>query len=279
MRLTDKLLRVYRVDRQLAGLQSRLKGAERFLQDQTSQIDTVESKRQGLEKQHKQTRATIADHEGEMARIDVVIATKREQMNSTKTNKEYKALLTEVNTLKADRDRAESSALELMTKADDLAAQLGELDKQREGKGKVRQVAAEDRDRKAAEIKDRLAELQAERVKLAADVPPSALAAYEELVRQKDEEAMAPLEEQDRKRHEYNCGSCMMAVPVETVSALLSHGSLTRCSSCGCILYIETETAESFHNDKNGGKGGKSSGKRAGKSGGKAPPIGASSEK
>jgi hypothetical protein len=258
----------------LAGLQSRLTGAERFLQDQTSQIDSVESRRQSLERQHKQTRATIADHEGEMARIDVVIATKREQMNTTKTNKEYKALLTEVNTLKADRDRAETAALELIGKTDELAAQLAELDKQREGKGKVRQVAADDRDRKAAEIKDRLNELQAERKALAADVPPSAMAMYDELVRQRDDEAMAPLEEQDRKRHEYNCGACMMAVPVETVSALLSHGSLTRCSACGCILYIETEVAESFHADKSG-KGGKTKSK----SGPKKPSITAGSEK
>lgn len=280
MRLTDKLLSVYRVDRQLAGLQSRLKSAERFLQDQTSQIETVESRRQTLEKQQKQAKALAADQEGETARIDVVIAAKREQMNTTKTNKEYKALLTEVNTLKAERDRAEASALEQIAKAEELTAQLEELNKQREGKGKVRQVAADDRDKRAAEIKDRVAELQAERKKLAAEVPASAMAMYTELVRQRDEEAMAPLEEQDRKRHEYNCGSCMMAVPVETVSALLSHGSLTRCSSCGCILYIETETAASFHADKSG-KGGKSEGKgkSKSKSGPKAPPIGASSEK
>ncbi len=162
----------------------------------------------------------------------------------------------------------------------ELTAQLEELNKQREGKGKVRQVAADDRDKRAAEIKDRVAELQDERKKLAAEVPASAMAMYTELVRQRDEEAMAPLEEQDRRRHEYNCGSCMMAVPVETVSALLSHGSLTRCSSCGCILYIETETAASFHADKSG-KGGKSEGKgkSKSKSGPKAPPIGASSEK
>jgi uncharacterized protein len=278
MRLTDKLLRVYRVDRQLAGLQSRLKSAERFLQDQTSQIDTVESRRQSLEKQHKQTRATIADHEGEMARIDEVIATKREQMNTTRTNKEYKALLTEVNTLKAERDKAESSALELMSKADELGAQLADLDKVRGDRGKVRQVAADDRDKKAAEIKDRLAELEAERKKLAAEVPASAMSAYEELVRQKDEDAMAPLEEQDRKRHEFTCGACMMAVPVETVSALMSHGSLTRCSSCGCILFLEASLAEAAQAPKSGGKSGGKSGKGRGKSGGAKPPVGASNE-
>lgn len=270
MRLTDKLLRVYRVDRQLDGLQSRLKTAERFLQDQTSQIDTVESRRQSLEKQHRQMRATIADHEGEMARLDARIEVLREQMNTARTNKEYKAFLTEVNTLKIERDKAESAAIELLTKADELTVQLADLDKQREGKGKVRQVAADDRDKKAAEIKDRLSELEAERKKLAAEVPPGALSAYEELVRQKAEDAMAPLEAQDRKRHEFTCGSCMMAVPIETVSALMSHGSLTRCSSCGCILFLEASDPEA-----DDGKAGKGKAKGRGKASGPKPPVGA----
>ena len=54
---------------------------------------------------------------------------------------------------------------------------------------------------------------------------------------------MAPIEEQDRKRHEMTCGSCMMSVPVETLSALLSGSRLIRCVSCGCILYMEKELA------------------------------------
>ena len=66
------------------------------------------------------------------------------------------------------------------------------------------------------------------------------------LVEVREEEAMAPIEIADRKRHEYHCGSCMMSLPVETMSALLSHGELTRCVSCGCILYLEESTRETM---------------------------------
>src|SRR5262245_61112526 len=107
MSVTESLLRVFRVDQQLAGLQSRLRAAERFLDEQTRQLTQLESKRDGVNQQLKQTQAVVADHEGEMKRLDAKVETLREQMNSARTNKEYKAFLTEMNTFKADRSAAE----------------------------------------------------------------------------------------------------------------------------------------------------------------------------
>lgn len=244
MSVTEKLLKVFRVDQQLSGLQSRLKGAEKFLSEQTKQLGSIDQKRDALATQLKQLQATIADHEGEMARLDARVEVLREQMNNAKTNKEYKAFLVEVNTYKADRGTNETAALELMTKVDGLKKTLAELDGQKSERDKVKRVAGDDRDKKAEEIRERLNQLQAERVALWAEVPGDVQKLYIELVRQKDDEAMAPVQELDRRRHEYCCGSCQMAVPVETVVTLLKSSHVTRCVSCGCILYIEKEVAD-----------------------------------
>ena len=254
MSVTEKLLRVFRVDQQLGGLQERLKGAEKFLDEQTKQLKGIDTKRDSIQSQLKQMQATIADHEGEMARLDARVETLREQMNSAKTNKEYKAFLTEVNTFKADRGQQETAALELMTKADVLKKQLAELDSQTGNRDKVRQVAAGDRDKREDEIKDRLAQLRAEREKLVAEVPADVLKMYAELVRTKGDEAMAPLQELDRRHHEYHCGSCQMALPIETVAALIKSQVVTRCVSCGCLLYIEKETADTVQPTTKRGK-------------------------
>lgn len=245
MSVTEKLLRVFRVDQQLGGLQSRLRAAEKFLEVQDKQLQEIESKRDSILSQLKQIQVVVADREGEMARLDARVEQLREQMNSAKTNKEYKAFLTELNTFKADRGSFETEALEQMTKADALKKQLAELDGLRADRVKVRQVAAGDRDKRADEIKDRLKQLQAEREKLVAEVPADALKLYAEQVRTKGDEAMAPVEELDRRHHDYHCGSCQMTLPIETVAALIKSQVVTRCVSCGCILYIEKETAES----------------------------------
>jgi predicted nucleic acid-binding Zn-ribbon protein len=236
-----------------------LRAAERFLDEQTKQLAQIDGKREGINGQLRQLQATIANHEGEMARFDARIETLRSQMDNAKTNKEYKAFLTEVNTLKAERSTNETAALELMTKADELKKQLAELDGQKGEREKLRKVAAEDREKKAEEIKDRLAQLKAERAQLASEVPADAMALYVELVRQKGDDAMAPVQELDRRRHEYTCGSCQMAVPVETVNALMrgaNNQSVVRCVSCGGLLYIEKEVAERLQpgQAKKGGK-------------------------
>lgn len=250
MSVTESLLRVFRVDQQLAGLQSRLRAAERFLEEQTRQLSAIEAKRDAINQQLKQMQAAVAGHEGEMARLDAKIETLREQMNSARTNKEYKAFLTEMNTFKADRSNAETAALELMTKVDEIRKQAAELEAQHAERLKLRKVAEDDRDRKAEEIRERLEQLQAERATLAAQVPPKELALYADLMRKKGDDAMAPVQELDRRSHEYACGACQMTVTVETVSALIRgsapNAPLVQCGSCDSILYIEKEVAEAL---------------------------------
>lgn len=244
MRVTESLLSVFRVDQQLQGLESRLKTAEKFHGEQTRHLETLQTQQRAVTSQLKTLLAQIGEEEVEIKSIDKKIERLRDQMNSSKTNKEYKAFLTEVSTLKADRDRIEQEALEMMTKADDLKKQQTDLDAKVKERDKVRGVAATDREKRADEIRDRVNALRTERAKLAAKVPADAMAVYQEMLRTRPDEAMAAVEVQDRKRHEATCGACMMTVPVETLSALMTGNRLIRCASCGCILYMERETAE-----------------------------------
>jgi predicted nucleic acid-binding Zn-ribbon protein len=248
MGVTDALVRVHRVDRQLRDLRSRLRAAEKFLNEQQKGLGQIETQRSALESQLRQAEAASAERESEAERIQARIDHLREQMNSAKTNKEYKALLTEVNTFKADKGRVDEEGIELLTKVDELKATLAEMDSKRSDRTKVRDVAQQERDGRASEIQERVNELERERSRLVGDVPADVLSLYDGLVAQLDDEAMAPVEEQDRKRHEYSCSACMMSIPVESISTLLGGADkICRCVSCGCILYIEPELAEEVH--------------------------------
>ncbi|GMV26484.1 MAG: hypothetical protein AMXMBFR58_25150 [Phycisphaerae bacterium] len=257
MTVTQKLLKVFLVDKQLRGLQSRLRTAEKYYAEQTSGLTQLETKLSGLEGQIRQMTAVGAERQSEVARLDEKLKTVRDRMDASQKHKEYKGFLTELNDLKEARDKAETEALEQMTKADELKKQLAEIQAQRDEKAKIAKVAQEDRDRRAAEIKDRLEELQKERNALTADIPKEALHAFELLVRARGDEAMAKIEIQDRKRHEYNCSSCNMSIPIETISSVLGSGRLTKCVSCQCILYVTDEDAKMLQEPE--GKPGKKS--------------------
>ena len=246
MSVTDKLHKVFLVDKQIRGLQSKLKAAERFLGEQHRQLGELDRSHSAVQSQLRQLTASSSNAEGEAAQIEGHINELRERMNSAKTNKEYKALLTEVNTFKERKAAIEEETLGQMETIDRLKAQLAELDNAKTERTKVEGVAKQDRDTRADEIKDRLSELEKQREELVKDVPDHALSTYEDLLELREEEAMAPIEIADRKRHEFHCGSCMMSLPVETMSALLSHGEMTTCVSCGCILYLEESTRETM---------------------------------
>lgn len=245
MDITSRLLRVYQLDRQLAGLQSRLRAAERFLVEQTKQLAILETRRAALLLQTKQIAASVGNQENDIRSTEERLEHLREQMNNARTNKEYKAFLAEVNLLKADKAKVEEEALGQMAKADELKTQIVQLDNQHTERQKMQQVAKTECATRKAEIAERLEQLTKERAKAAGEVPGDVLTHYARLFELREEDAMAPVEVTDRKRHEYNCGACMMSLPMETSISLLG-GKLTMCSNCQCILYLPAEAAEAL---------------------------------
>ncbi|MGH7131505.1 MAG: zinc ribbon domain-containing protein [Phycisphaerales bacterium] len=240
MTVTAKLLRLFRVDQQLRGLRSRLDAAERFLAEQERQLKEIDTRHGTITTQLKKLKTTVAGEETEVQGIDERMASLRDKMNLTKTNKEYSALLTELNNLKTKKDELESGELEQMQEVENLQKQDTELLAQREERAKIAAQAKAERDNKAAEIKDRLAELKSQRDTLAADVPADAKHILDDLISRRGDDAMAHVEVLDRRSHEWSCGACMMALTVETINKL-STGSLTRCNNCMCILFTEED--------------------------------------
>ncbi|MBL8762824.1 MAG: hypothetical protein JNM07_00965 [Phycisphaerae bacterium] len=240
MSVTAKLLRVFRVDQQLRGLQSRLQTSKRFLAAQSEQQQGLDAKRKALEGQVRQLRATLANEEGEVQRIEARSVVLREQMNNAKTNKEYSAFLAELNTLKNEKSKHETAALEHMSGVEALDRQVAEIVAQLDERSRMVAQADKDCKSKETEIRDRVDELKSQRDVLAKDVPAPALAALEALIVSRGDEAMCGVDVLDRRNHEYTCGGCMMAIPMERVNSLV-RGNLTNCPSCQCILYTEEE--------------------------------------
>jgi len=127
---------------------------------------------------------------------------------------------------------------------------LGRYEEALEAGRRAREIlCAHDRPRLAAQVDTNLANVHH---RLGRDA--ESLDAYERallfengrLVETLDDEAMAPIEIQDRKRHEFTCGACMMSLPVETMSSLMASGEITRCVSCGCVLYLEESNREAM---------------------------------
>jgi len=246
MALNDALVKLHLVDQQLRGLESRVTGARRHAKAQHNQLEKLKTDREQLAAQLKQAEASAANLEMEITATDERIEKLRQQMNSVKTNKEYSAMLVEVNTLKADRGKVEDRALELMGEVESLRTQLAELDASIAEQQRVAEMADAELNERHSEVADRLEELKAERAEAARELPGEALVIFDRLADTTDGEPMAPIIEQDRRRLEYVCGGCYMQVPVEKVNLLLAKNEMVRCPSCTRILYLEPELKEAM---------------------------------
>lgn len=245
MDITNRVLRVYQLDRQLAGLQSRLRAAERFFAEQSRQVEALETKRAAVVLQSKQIAASVANQENDIKSTEARLEHLREQMANAHTTREYQGFLAEVKMLDLDKDKVEEEALGQLARADELKEQVAELDTQYAERTKICKVAETECASRKTEIASRLTELQTERDAAATEVPGDLLSRYDRLFELHGEDAMAPIEITDRKRHEYNCGACMMSLPMEASISLLG-GKLTICSNCQCILYLPAEAAEAM---------------------------------
>jgi len=246
MALNDALRKLYLVDQQVRGLESRVSGARRHAEAQKQKLTNLQAELEQLNSQLQHAEATGGNLENEIASIDEKIEKLRQQMNAVRTNKEYSAMLVEVNTLKADRSKVEDRALEVMGEVETLkeraSAKEAEIVEQR----KVAELAERDLEQRYSEVGDRLEQLKAERAEAAKEVPADVLQVFDRLADSFDGEAMAPIIEQDRRRMEYVCGGCYMQIPVEKLNQLMTLDEMVRCPSCKRILYLEPELKEAM---------------------------------
>lgn len=171
------------------------------------------------------------------------IAKLRTALQSVKTNKEYSALLTQLNTFKADSSKVEDRVLALMTELDKKKQELSAIQQQRAAEVEKFSEAQNVVKEAEAKAKSRLDTLKAERDAAAAAVPPGALDAFERISKKNEGEAMARVIRTNPKRAEYACEGCNMAITIEQVNAVLSRDEATTCNICGRILYMESAGA------------------------------------
>ncbi len=238
----DTLLNLFRVDSQVRALRRRLESAERNLQAQTRLLETADQQLEELNSRKRQIQATIGNLEGEIAGIDQRLEKLRTELNSAVTNKQYSAVLTELNTVKLDRSGLEDKVLREMEQIEQIEQQFAEVESQRGNRATVCDAARQELEQREAEVGDRLTELGTERDAAAAEVPGAELAVFNEMADCYDGEAMAPIQEIDRRHREYACGACNMHIPFEQVVLLLGgRDTLVRCTACNRILYLHEE--------------------------------------
>ncbi|MDG1137345.1 MAG: hypothetical protein P8N28_03700 [Phycisphaerales bacterium] len=247
MTLIDNLLTLYKVDRQVRSLRSRVESAEIYLKVQKRQMDAIAVEQTENEVQTKQHKANIANIETEVGSIDARIELLREELKKAVNDKQYSALLAEVNTIKEHKKAFEDEELTELTALESLDDAAKDILERADEREKVMQVATKELKVRESEIAEQLAELETERSTAAAIIPEDTLDDFDALADDYEGEAMASIEIIDLKRKEYSCTSCSLRLPLDSITSMLGNKELVvKCVSCDRILYLEAEAREAI---------------------------------
>lgn len=239
----DALCRLQEVELQIAEIQRRINRKHLLVEKQDKRIAEIDAKIKGWQAAIRKEKMDADAIELDVKSREAEIVKLRQTLNTTKTNKEYSAILTELNTKKADYSKLEERGLVILGQVEAKNKELETVVKEQEAEQAKRDqliAAVEEIEDKSRE---RMNKLKREREAAAEVVPPSALHIFDRVSEKHDGEAMAGIVRTHPKRSEYACEGCNMSINIEQVNSVLSRDEPVQCNNCGRILYYEPAAA------------------------------------
>ncbi len=225
---------------ELQGLDSRIAGLERKLEAIPVRIqairDTSEQARSALETQRGKLAGVRKDLRGREKDLEQNASekTKRDvKLYEVKTNKEYSAVLAEMEGLKVDKGRIEEEILGLMEAQERMTREVAEAEsrlKRQEQESKTQEAAATEEQRA---LEADLAVVRAERDSLARDVPRDLLTQYTRLLRGRGGLAVAVVGSNGI------CTGCRLGLTPQRFNELRQSSQILTCEGCGRILFYQ----------------------------------------
>jgi len=232
------LVKLQSVENRLRAAKAKLARCRRNVLIQENQVRTLQSTLEAKKEEIQLTTIQCDRLELELKTRDQEITKWRASLNSAKTNKEYAAVLTQLNTTKADNSKIETQILDLMRDIDADKAESAKIQQQiEEQKQKLEQIRKES-EQLAVKFEAEIKEIQAEWDEAAKNVMPNLLEVFNRVAETYDGEAIAIIEQQEGKNGTYSCGGCCMGVTAESVNQLMTKDEVIRCPNCTRIMVL-----------------------------------------
>ncbi len=234
--MDSNLQRLY----ELQGLDSRIAGLERKLEAIPVRIqalhDADEQARSALEAQRGKlagVRKDLRSREKDLEQNASEKAKRDAKLYEVKTNKEYSAVLAEIESLKVEKGRIEEETLGLMETQERMTREIGEAEgrlRRQEQESKAQEGAATEELRA---LETDLAVVRAERESLARDIPRDLLTQYNRLLKGRGGLAVAVVSANGI------CSGCRLSLTPQRFNELRQSSQILTCEGCGRILYYQ----------------------------------------
>jgi len=192
-------------------------GAKAALELAKKELEQIRLARRGVEKEVETVAAEGRKLEG--------------QLHAIKTNKEYQALLHEIELLKSKRSDQETKILESFDREEKLAAAVSTAERRVQAEEARRKEGEETLAREAAELEQRIHSLSQDRDAVKPRVPAPLLSRYDRLLSALNGVAVAEVKKGA-------CGACFKGLTPHALQEARKGDQIQICESCGRIMIL-----------------------------------------
>lgn len=229
MTTTEQLLAVQEQDLLILRIEKELQDIPARKARELERLDGHKAAVADAEEALKATQAELHQNELEVQGKKDKISKLRTQQMSLKTNKEFKAMADEIDTIERSIRRDEDNEIAIMEK---IEAAKESLNKQKDALNEEKTDVDEDVevfDERTKELEDELASLKAKRSELVEGIDAEWLQRYESILQRRKGAAMV-------SSANGVCGGCHMAVPPYQQHAARKQIEMVVCGYCGRML-------------------------------------------
>jgi len=242
--LLDGLIKLQSVENRLRAVKAKLTRCRRNVIIQENQVRSLQNALEAKKEEIQLTKVQSDRLELELKTRDEAIIKLRGSLNVAKTNKEYAAVLTQLNTTKADNSKIENQILELMKDIEADEAECEGIQNQIAERKQALEQTRKETELLATKLEAEIEEIQDEWNRVAQTIPAKPLQVFKRVAETYDGQAVAVVQQREGKTEAYSCGGCFMGIIAESVNLLLTKDDIIRCPNCTRILVLSSAERE-----------------------------------
>lgn len=237
----DSVLDLQKALNELQEAQDRLHGIPDWMRELHEQHSARKQEIEALEASVEEAASERRLAEGETEAAQEKLKTYQEQISSVRNQREYGALLQEMDTIKGTIKSLEEQALTALERQEEAQGALDEL---REGFRELDDRYKAELEKWEAEkpgVAEQVEALEGRISVLRERIPPSSLSLFERVLERHGGKALAevrPVERVGRGQQIWSCGVCNYRVRPQAVVEITNSGSIVFCDSCKRILFL-----------------------------------------
>jgi len=232
------LLKLQSVENRLRAEKAKLTRCRRNVVIQENLIRSLQNALEAKKEELQLTRLQFDRLELELKTRDETIARLRASLNTARTNKEYAAVLTQLNTTKADSSKIESQSLELMKDVETDEVECKDIQRQIEEQKETLERTRKESEALSGKFEAEIDRIQVEWDEAARTIPRDVLEKFKRVAETYDGQAVVVVEQPEGRTGAYSCGGCFMGITTECVNLLMTKDEIIRCANCTRILVL-----------------------------------------